>query len=102
MNDTVSFRKGGKGTVFKRTAKSIGLFLLQFRMFGTHMKIECLLLKEPLFAYFADMIEFFKVFFHMIMHRILTLFNDVALGANKFALIVLDILQHGGTRLGAK
>ena len=102
MNDAVSFGKGGKGTVFKRTAESIGLFLLQFRVFRAHMQIECLLLKEPFFAYFADMIKFFKVFFHMIMHRILTLFNDVALGANKFALIVLDILQHGGTRFGAK
>ena len=102
MNDAVSFGKGGKGTVFKRTAESIGLFLLQFRVFRAHMKIKCLLLKKPLFAYFADMIELFEVFLHMIMHRILTLFNDVALGANKFALIVLHILQHGGTRFGAK
>jgi hypothetical protein len=92
VNDAVSFRKGGKGTVFKGTAESIGLFLFQFRVFRTHVKIKCLLLKESFFAYFADMIELFEVFLHMIMHRVLTLFNDVALRANKFALIVLDIM----------
>jgi hypothetical protein len=66
------------------------------------MKIQCLLLKESLFAYFADMIEFFEVFLHMIMHRVLAFFYDVALGANELAILILHILQHGGTRLGAK
>ena len=57
MNDAVSFGEGGKGTVFKGAAETIGLFLLQFRVFGAHVKIKCLLLKESLFAYFADMID---------------------------------------------
>ena len=35
---------------------------------------------------------------HMIMHRILALFDNVAFGANKVAVLVLGILQcHGFT-----
>jgi hypothetical protein len=60
------------------------------------MEIQRLFLKETLVARFAYMIHFIQVFFHMIMHRILALFDNIAFGANKVAILVLGILQRHG------
>jgi len=97
VNNAISFGEGVKVAPIKGTTKDLGIIRAQLRVFGADMEVQCLFLKKPLFAGFTDVISFFYVFFHMIMHGILSLHDNVAFRAYKVSVCIFDIGErHGG------
>ena len=57
------------------------------------MQVQRLLLEEAFFAGLTYMIELIHVLLHVIMHGILTGHGNIAVRADKLALVVLEISE---------
>lgn len=93
MNHTVSLGEGLKHTTINRATELLLLFL-DFRMLGAHVKIQSLLLQETLMAHIANMIQFFQMLLHMIMHGILVLLGYTTIRTYIVSVCVLGVLNR--------
>ena len=98
VNDAISLRHCGKGTVFKGTLEFFGFLFQELGVLGTNVKIQRLLLQKPLLACGADMIPFLQMLLHMVVHGVLATLNDATIGADKVAVVIFLIFEsHGAT-----
>ena len=58
------------------------------------MQVQCLFLEEAFFTGLTYVIELVHVLLHVIMHGILTGHGNIAMRADKLALVVLEISER--------
>ena len=96
MDQTITFGECRKLTIIKRAFEFLFLLLGFVAVLGTHVQVQRLFLQEALLADFTSMIEFFHVFFHVVMHRVLTIFHCIAVRADKVSVSILRISDRHG------